>query len=49
MELGYSIPAEIVVIVGLSNFRVYFNGLNMFTWDKLKVFDPEADKSTGFD
>ena len=48
MELGYSIPAEIISKVGLSQFRVYFNGLNMITWDKLKVFDPEADNSTGY-
>ncbi len=48
MEVGYSIPAEIISKVGLSQFRVYFNGLNMLTWDKLKVFDPEADSSTGY-
>ena len=48
LELGYSIPTEIISKVGLSQFRVYFNGLNMLTWDKLKVFDPEADNSTGY-
>lgn len=48
LELGYSIPGEIISKVGLSEFRVYFNGLNMITWDKLKVFDPEADNSTGY-
>jgi hypothetical protein len=46
-ELGYTIPATIGSKIGFSNFRVYVNGLNMLTWDKLKVYDPETDNSTG--
>jgi hypothetical protein len=29
------------------NLRVYVNGLNLFTWDKLGVYDPETASSTG--
>ncbi|WP_259015926.1 SusC/RagA family TonB-linked outer membrane protein [Emticicia fluvialis] len=46
-EIGYTIPEAIGSKVGFSNFRVYVNGLNMLTWDKLKVYDPETDNSTG--
>ncbi|TDB65959.1 SusC/RagA family TonB-linked outer membrane protein [Arundinibacter roseus] len=48
LELGYSLPTELISKIGMSQFRVYFNGLNLFTIDKLKVFDPEADNSTGY-
>ncbi|WP_207219938.1 SusC/RagA family TonB-linked outer membrane protein [Emticicia agri] len=46
-ELGYTIPSALGSKIGLNNFRVYVNGLNMLTWDKLKVYDPETDNSTG--
>jgi TonB-dependent starch-binding outer membrane protein SusC len=48
LELGYTVPSTLVSKVGMSQLRVYFNGLNLFTIDKLKVFDPEADNSTGY-
>lgn len=46
-EIGYTIPSTLGSKIGLNNFRVYVNGLNMLTWDKLKVYDPETDNSTG--
>ncbi|WP_442892813.1 SusC/RagA family TonB-linked outer membrane protein [Emticicia sp. 17c] len=46
-ELGYTIPSAWGSKVGLNNFRVYVNGLNLVTWDKLKVYDPESANSTG--
>ncbi len=48
LEIGYTLPSTLVSKIGMSQFRVYFNGLNLFTIDKLKVFDPEADNSTGY-
>jgi len=27
--------------------RIYASGINLFTIDKLKVFDPESSSSTG--
>ncbi|MGA0560319.1 SusC/RagA family TonB-linked outer membrane protein [Larkinella sp. VNQ87] len=47
-ELGYTLPDNIGKKVGLSNLRVYANGLNLFTLlNKLGSFDPEADNATG--
>jgi hypothetical protein len=47
LEVGYNIPSTLVRKIGMNTLRVYFNGLNLFTVDKLKVFDPETDNSTG--
>ncbi|MCE6987770.1 TonB-dependent receptor [Dyadobacter sp. CY323] len=47
IELGYNLPSEIGSKVGLGNLRVYVNGLNLFTIDKIKIWDPEATNSNG--
>ena len=47
IELGYTIPAALGQKVGLSAFRVYVNALNLATWDKLKVYDPENVNANG--
>jgi TonB-linked SusC/RagA family outer membrane protein len=43
VELGYSIPTRWANKIGSKNIRLYTNGLNLFTWDRLptKNFDPE--------
>lgn len=43
VELGYTIPVNLAKKVGAKNIRLYANGLNLFTWDRLptKDFDPE--------
>jgi TonB-dependent starch-binding outer membrane protein SusC len=46
-ELGYSIPENLLKKIGASSTRVYLSGVNLFTLDKLKVFDPETASSTG--
>jgi hypothetical protein len=46
VELGYNFPASMIEKVWLSNLRVYVNGLNLITWDKYKIFDPEADSGS---
>jgi hypothetical protein len=46
-EIGYNLPETLLSKIGLKNGRLYTNGLNMFTWDKLKIFDPETVSSTG--
>ncbi|MGV3505275.1 MAG: SusC/RagA family TonB-linked outer membrane protein [Adhaeribacter sp.] len=46
-ELGYTIPEAIGKRAGISNLRVYVNGLNVFTWDKMKVYDPETSSDSG--
>jgi len=47
IELGYNLPSEIGSKVGLSNFRIYVNGLNLITFAKIKVWDPESTSSNG--
>ncbi|GAB4029948.1 SusC/RagA family TonB-linked outer membrane protein [Spirosoma gilvum] len=44
VELGYTLPAAIASKVGLSNLRVYVNGLNLATYSpSMKgLFDPES-------
>ncbi|MFC3562643.1 SusC/RagA family TonB-linked outer membrane protein [Pedobacter jamesrossensis] len=47
VELGYTLPTNWAGKVGAKNIRLYFNGLNLYTWDKLptKNFDPELTLS----
>lgn len=47
IELGYTTPKSVNKFLGIQSLRVYFNGLNLFTLDKLKVFDPESDSNSG--
>ncbi len=46
-EIGYTLPSTLGERIGLSNFRVYVNGLNLFTIDALDVYDPESDSRNG--
>jgi hypothetical protein len=47
IELGYTLPANIGQRAGINALRVYVNALNLATWDKLKVYDPENVNSNG--
>ncbi|MDR6806281.1 TonB-linked SusC/RagA family outer membrane protein [Dyadobacter sp. BE34] len=47
IELGYNLPSEIGSKIGVGNLRVYVNGLNLFTIDKIKIWDPEATSTNG--
>ncbi|SHF38153.1 TonB-dependent receptor [Pedobacter caeni] len=43
LELGYSLPKSVLHRLKISSFRIFANGLNLATWDKLpyKDYDPE--------
>ena len=41
LEVGYTIPERLTRKVGIDVFRVYANGVNLLTWDNIKVYDPE--------
>lgn len=41
VELGYTLPKNISQKAGIEYLRVYINGSNLFTFDKIKDFDPE--------
>lgn len=47
LELGYNIPATLTEKIGVKNARIYVNGLNLITWSKSNVYDPESDAATG--
>ena len=40
-EIGYRIPEKWIGVIGARNARIYVNGNNLFTWDKVPVYDPE--------
>ncbi len=46
-EIGYSLPS-LVNKIGLSGVRIYFNGTNLITLDKLTDFDPESTSATAY-
>lgn len=47
MEFGYTIPKKITNQVGVSDVRVYFLCVNMLTFSKFKLWDPESGGTTG--
>lgn len=47
IELGYRVPESVLKKVKLSGARLFVNGLNVFTIDKLKVYDPESTAQSG--
>ncbi|MGN6396057.1 MAG: SusC/RagA family TonB-linked outer membrane protein [Mucilaginibacter sp.] len=47
VELGYTIPSTIGKKVGISNLRIYANGLNLATLAKQHIYDPESTSSDG--
>lgn len=46
-EIAYKFPAKIVQICKLENARVFVNGMNLFTLDKIKFMNPESNSGTG--
>ncbi|KQM75191.1 SusC/RagA family TonB-linked outer membrane protein [Pedobacter sp. Leaf216] len=47
VELGYTLPTTLVEKAGLNSVRVYSNGLNLATLDKIKIWDPESTNTSG--
>lgn len=47
-EIGYNIPKKVIQKIGINGLRVYANGLNILTIDKLKSADPEAQYFYGY-
>lgn len=42
VEVAYNLPKRYLSKIGLQGVRIYVSGLNLFTWDNLKVVDPET-------
>jgi TonB-linked SusC/RagA family outer membrane protein len=47
VEFAYNLPASINKKLGIDGLRIYINGMNLLTIDKLKVYDPELDNAAG--
>jgi len=45
--LGYNLPESLLNKAKLSGLRFFVNGLNVFTIDKMNVYDPEATAESG--
>lgn len=41
IQIGYSLPQDLVRKIGLSHFRLYLTGENLFTFTKYSGYDPE--------
>ena len=46
-EIGYNIPQSLLSKINLNNVRVFINGMNLLTWDKIKIMDPESNDGAG--
>lgn len=41
LELGYTLPRQVLKRMKIDNCRFYFNGMNLLTWSTFKLWDPE--------
>jgi len=41
VEFGYTLPASLTKKISVTKCRIYFNGLNLYTWAPFKLWDPE--------
>lgn len=49
LEVGYDVSSlRAIKEMGITNFRVFFSGYNLFTIDKLKDFDPESVQGNSY-
>lgn len=42
LNIGYSIPKHLIAKLGMSQFRIYFTGNNLYLWSKYSGYDPEV-------
>jgi TonB-linked SusC/RagA family outer membrane protein len=47
LEIGYTLPENLIKKAGMTSLRLYFNGLNLFTISDFNTFDPESSSATG--
>jgi TonB-linked SusC/RagA family outer membrane protein len=50
IELGYTLPKNVLKFAGISSCRIYVSGLNLYCWDHLDIdhLDPEQDCPYGY-
>ncbi|MBP3943219.1 TonB-dependent receptor [Sphingobacteriaceae bacterium WQ 2009] len=47
VELGYNLNGRFTERLGISSLRFYASGMNLLTWSKLKMYDPESTNAFG--
>jgi hypothetical protein len=47
VKLSYTLPESVIGKVGIKYAQVFISGMNLFTWDNYKIFDPENDSNSG--
>jgi TonB-linked SusC/RagA family outer membrane protein len=47
VEIAYVLPGKFLNRLGLRGARVFVNGVNLYTWDKFEIFDPEIPDGFG--
>ncbi len=47
VELGYNFSPTLLEKIKMNNIRIYVSGLNLLTWSKIKVYDPESTNQLG--
>ena len=48
LEIGYNFNGKVIKPIKVKEVRVYFNGFNLITFDKLKIFDPELASGSSY-
>jgi TonB-linked SusC/RagA family outer membrane protein len=48
VELGYSLKGKILQKFKMQQFRIYLDGFNLFTLDKLRLIDPEIPYTSSY-
>jgi len=48
VELGYSLPKQVIGRARIKNARFFISGNNLLTLSKFKLWDPELDSGNGF-
>ncbi|WP_432714560.1 SusC/RagA family TonB-linked outer membrane protein, partial [Pedobacter sp.] len=46
-EFGYTLPKRTSSSIGVSKIRFFVNAVNLYTWDHVKIIDPESNDGTG--
>jgi len=49
VDIGYTLPKQLVNRIKTNNIRVFMVGTNLFTWSKFKLWDPELATPRGED
>ena len=47
VEFGYTFNTDLLKKIRVRNVRLYVQGENLYTWDKVKFWDPEVTNRSG--